>query len=323
MYNIFMKILEVTNLNMGFECECGFRQALWNVSFHLECGKTHALVGESGCGKTVSAMSILQLLPKRAKILSGDICFNSENLLQFSDNELQEIRGKKIALIPQDPMTSLNPLFTVGEQLLEVIKIHQNLNGKQAWEKAVEAFEAVQIPCPEERLKAYPHEFSGGMKQRAIIAMALACNAEVLIADEPTTALDVTIQAQIMDLIQNIKKEKNAAVLLITHDLALVREHSEFVSVMYAGRIVESAPADEFFNNPKHPYSVALLNSLPANRGKTLETISGQPPTIQQDISGCRFHPRCKYCMDICTKEVPKLFQVSELHKSACFCNKK
>lgn len=321
MYNISMEILEVNKLNMGFECECGFRQALYNVSFMLERGKTHALVGESGCGKTVSAMSILQLLPKRAKILSGEICFNSENLLQYSDSELRKIRGKKIALIPQDPMTSLNPLFTVGEQLLEVIKIHQGLSGKEAWYKAIDAFESVQIPSAEERLKAYPHEFSGGMKQRAIIAMALACNAEVLIADEPTTALDVTIQAQIMDLIHKIKVERNTAVLLITHDLALVKEHAEFVSVMYAGSIVESAPADEFFANPKHPYSAALLNSIPSYRGRSLETISGQPPSIQQDISGCRFHPRCKSCMDICAEKIPELYKVSNTHYSACFLN--
>lgn len=317
-----MSVLEVKNLNLGFVCDCGFRQALWDISFSLDCGKILALVGESGCGKTISAMSILQLLPKRASITSGEILYENKNLINMGNKELQNIRGKKIALIPQDPMTSLNPLFTVGEQLLEVIYIHQGLKGKDAYRKAVEAFEEVQIPCAEERLKAYPHEFSGGMKQRAIIAMALACNAEILIADEPTTALDVTIQAQIMDLMHKIKKERNTAILLITHDLALVREHADSVCVMYAGRIVEKAPADEFFANPKHPYSVALLNSLPSNRGKSLETICGQPPSIQQDISGCRFHPRCKSVMDICVKEIPQQYKISKCHYSACFLNK-
>lgn len=314
-----MKLLDVENLNLGFYCENGFKQALFDVTFSLNKGEMLALVGESGCGKTISAMSILQLLPKNAGITSGVITFENQDLLKLSCKELQHIRGSKIALIPQDPMTSLNPLFTVGDQLLEVLKIHQNLKGKEAHKKAVEAFEAVQIPSAEERLKAYPHEFSGGMKQRAIIAMALACNAEILIADEPTTALDVTIQAQIMNLLQKIKKERGTSILLITHDLALVRENADNVAVMYAGKIVEKAPAKEFFENPTHPYSLALLNSLPSNRGKNLETITGQPPTIQQVIEGCKFHPRCKQCMEICTEKVPPEYQVGENHISACF----
>ena len=314
-----MKLLDVENLNLGFYCENGFKQALFDVTFSLNKGEMLALVGESGCGKTISAMSILQLLPKNAGITSGVITFENQDLLKLSCKELQHIRGSKIALIPQDPMTSLNPLFTVGDQLLEVLKIHQNLKGKEAHKKAVEAFEAVQIPSAEERLKAYPHEFSGGMKQRAIIAMALACNAEILIADEPTTALDVTIQAQIMNLLQKIKKERGTSILLITHDLALVRENADNVAVMYAGRIVEKAPAKEFFENPTHPYSLALLNSLPSNREKSLETITGQPPSIQQIIEGCKFHPRCKQCMEICTEKVPPEYQVGENHISACF----
>ena len=316
-----MNILDVENLNLGFNCENGFNQALWNVSFSLEKGKMLALVGESGCGKSVSAMSILQLLPKTAQITSGIINFEGENLLSKSSKKMQKIRGSKIALIPQDPMTSLNPLFTVGEQLLEVIRIHQNLQGKEAWGKAIKAFEAVQIPCAEKRLKSYPHEFSGGMKQRAIIAMALACEAEILIADEPTTALDVTIQAQIMNLLEQIKTEHDTAILLITHDLALVREHADNIAVMYAGRIVESAPANEFFEHPNHPYSIALLNSLPSNKDKSLETITGQPPSIQQRIQGCKFHPRCKNCMEICTHEIPPEYKVSKNHISACFLN--
>ncbi len=317
-----MAILEVRDLNLGFNCENGFKQALYDVSFSLERGKMFALVGESGCGKTMSAMSILNLLPKTAVIKSGQILYNGMDLLKYSNKEMQKIRGAKIALIPQDPMTSLNPLYTVGDQLLEVLKTHQGLEGKEAYKKAIEAFDMVQIPCADSRLKSYPHEFSGGMKQRAIIAMALACNAEILIADEPTTALDVTIQAQIMNLLREIKDNMNTAILLITHDLALVGENTDDVSVMYAGRIVESAPVQEFFQTPNHPYSVALLNALPSNKGDKLETIIGHPPTIQQEISGCKFHPRCKFCMDICKKDVPNMFAVGEKHFSACFLNK-
>lgn len=314
-----MSLLDINNLNLGFECECGFRQALWDISLSLNKGETHALVGESGCGKSITAMSILQLLPKKARVISGEINFENENLLNLKNKQIQKIRGKKIALIPQDPMTSLDPLFTVGEQLLEVIKIHQGLSGKEAWAKAIDSFETVQIPCAEERLKSYPHEFSGGMKQRAIIAMALACNAEILIADEPTTALDVTIQAQIMDLLTKIKKEKNTAILFITHDLAVVREYADTVSVMYAGRIVEHAPAKEFFENTKHPYSKALLAALPSANRENLETISGQPPTILEDISGCRFHPRCKFAMDICKNNLPDKKFITENHYCNCF----
>ncbi len=314
-------MLQIKDLNLGFNSENGFNQALYDVSFTLEQGKMLALVGESGCGKTLSAMSILNLLPKNATIKSGEIYFNGENLLNKSSKEMQKIRGAKIALIPQDPMTSLNPLYTIGDQLLEVIKIHQNLDGKEAKQKAIEALEAVQIPCAEIRLNSYPHEFSGGMKQRAIIAMALACNAQVLIADEPTTALDVTIQAQIMTLLKGIKEKNNTAILLITHDLALVKENADKISVMYSGRIVETAPAKEFFQTPNHPYSKALLSALPSNNTEKLETIEGQPPTIQQNISGCKFHPRCKYCMEICTKEIPELKPVGENHFSACWLN--
>ena len=317
---MFMAILDVKNLNLGFNCECGFRQALFDVSFKLEKGEMHSLVGESGCGKSISAMSILNLLPKTAKITSGEIIYNNENLLSKPQSAMQKIRGAKIALIPQDPMTSLNPLYTIGNQLLEVIKIHQNLKGEQAEKRAIEALEAVQIPCARERMKAYPHEFSGGMKQRAIIAMALCCNAEILIADEPTTALDVTIQAQIMSLLKDIQKNKNTSILLITHDLALVGENSDNVSVMYAGRIVETAPSKEFFAIPKHPYTQALLRSLPSNKNSKLETIQGQPPTILQDISGCRFHPRCEKCIEICTEKIPTLDNIAEKHYCACFC---
>ena len=310
-----MSILEVKNLNLGFNCECGFRQALFDVSFSLDKGKIHALVGESGCGKSISAMSVMNLLPKTAKIISGEILYNGKNII---NSNIRNLRGSKIALIPQDPMTSLNPLFTIGDQILEVIELHQGLKGQAAYKKAIDALDMVKIPCASQRMKSYPHEFSGGMKQRAIIAMALACNAEILIADEPTTALDVTIQAQIMNLLNEIKSE--TSILLITHDLALVGENADYVSVMYAGRIVESAESAVFFSNPKHPYTVALLNSLPTDKKSRLETIQGQPPTIMQDISGCRFHPRCIKCADICKTEIPELKADNYNHFCACFC---
>lgn len=316
-----MTLLEVKNLNLGFNSEDGFNQALYDVNFSLEKGQTLALVGESGCGKSMSVMSILNLIPKTAKITGGEVIFKGENLLLKSQKQMQQIRGKQIALIPQDPMTSLNPLYTVGNQLLEVLKIHRGLTGEAAYKEAIEAFEAVQIPDAKSRLKNYPHEFSGGMKQRAIIAMALACNAEILIADEPTTALDVTIQAQIMKLLNEIKKEHHTSILLITHDLALVSENSDEIAVMYAGRIVEQAPSDEFFSHPNHPYSKGLLKSIPSNRGFRLETIKGQPPTITQKLEGCKFCPRCDFCTKRCQERVPELIQISENHKSACFLN--
>lgn len=314
-----MVLLEVKNLNLGFQSENNFYQALYDVSFSVEKGNMLAIVGESGCGKTMSAMSILQLIPKTARITSGRIFFNGENLLNKSQKEMQAVRGAKIALIPQDPMTSLNPLYTVGNQLLEIIKIHQHLQGVQAEKKAIEALEMVQIPNAKSRLNNYPHEFSGGMKQRAIIAMALACNAELLIADEPTTALDVTIQAQIMNLLNDIKTRQNTSIILITHDLALVKENADTIAVMYAGRIVEKAPSDEFFRNPIHPYSKALLNSLPSNKTTKLSTIKGQPPAITEKLDGCKFNPRCEYCMNICTKTVPQTTNITENHTAECF----
>lgn len=315
---ICMDILEVKNLNLGFETEAGFKQALYDVSFSLKRGQIHALVGESGCGKTISAMSILKLLPKTAKIKSGEIYFNGKDILKLSSKELEKIRGAKIALIPQDPMTSLNPLYTVGNQLLEVIEKHQGLKGKEALEKAEKALEMVQIPSAKDRLKSYPHELSGGMKQRAIIAMALACKADIIIADEPTTALDVTIQAQIMDILERIKKETGTAILLITHDLALVKDCADEISVMYSGRIVESAPTEEFFANTCHPYSKALLKAIPSAKGEKLATIEGQPPSIQQDISGCKFNPRCDFTMQNCTEDVPSLKEIKPNHFCAC-----
>lgn len=313
-----MNILEVKNLNLGFNTEQGFLKALHGVSFSIKSGKTHALVGESGCGKTISAMSILRLLPKNSIIESGEILFNGKNLLDLNEKQLQKIRGAQIALIPQDPMTSLNPLYTIENQMLEVIKLHQDLKGKEAKQKALEALEIVQIPNAKERLQSYPHEFSGGMKQRAIIAMALACNAQLIIADEPTTALDVTIQAQIMELLKNIQKEFQTSILLITHDLGLVYQNADEISVMYSGEIVENAISEEFFRNPNHPYSKALLGALPSNTDKKLTLIKGQPPSIYQKISGCKFHPRCEFCFEACPHTRPNLKEISPNHFSAC-----
>jgi len=317
-----MDVLKIKNLNLGFQTEAGFKPVLYDVCLSLKKGKTHALVGESGCGKTITAMTILNLLPKTAQITGGEIIFHDQDLLKLKQQNLEQIRGSKIALIPQDPMTSLNPLYTIGNQLLEVIEKHQGLSGKAAERKAIEALEMVQIPSPKDRLNSYPHEFSGGMKQRAIIAMALACNAEIIIADEPTTALDVTIQAQIMSLLNDIKEKMGTSILLITHDLALVGDTADEISVMYSGRIVEHAPVKEFFENTNHPYSKALLKSLPTNKGEKLAMIKGQPPSIHQTILGCKFHPRCEFAMDVCSKTVPDLKEICPNHFSACHLNK-
>ena len=313
-----MNILTVKNLNIGFNLSDGFRQAVYNVNFELNKGETLAIVGESGCGKTISTMSILRLLPETAEIKSGEILYHGENLLDYPQKQMQKIRGKKIALIPQDPMTSLNPLYTIGNQLLEVIELHQGAKGKEAFNIAVKALEKVKIPDAKEKMNAYPHEFSGGMKQRVIIAMALACNAEIIIADEPTTALDVTVQAQIMDILKEIKEKDNISIILITHDLGIVAQNADKIAVMYAGRIVEYAPNRELFENPKHPYTKALLNVILDINTKKIETIDGQPPSITDNITGCPFHPRCIDCFRKCTETEPVLKNLNPKHKSAC-----
>ncbi len=310
------KLLEIKNLNLFF----GEYQALYNINLVLNKGEMHALAGESGCGKTITAMSVMRLLPKSAIIKSGEIFFDEENLLNYKEKQMREIRGNKIALIPQDPMTSLNPLYTVGNQLIESIRAHSHVSHHQARRKAKEVLDLVKIPDKDNKLNLYPHEFSGGMKQRIIISMALATNAKLIIADEPTTALDVTIQKQIMDLIDEIKKEFGTTILLISHDLALVSNYADTISVMYSGHIVEEAPAEIFFKNPLHPYSNALLNSLPSrNPALKLNTIEGAPPSISEKIEGCKFHPRCEYCdSKICTTTQPKLEEKGVNHFSAC-----
>lgn len=310
-------ILEIKKLNLFFDKY----QALYDVDLTLEKGVMTALVGESGCGKSITAMSVMRLLPKAAAIKSGEIYFKGENLLEYKESRMRELRGNRIALIPQDPMTSLNPLYTIGDQLVESIRAHSKVSERQALRKVREVMDMVCISDADKKLGFYPHEFSGGMKQRIIIAMALACQAELIIADEPTTALDVTIQKQIMDLLDEIKKEFGTTILLISHDLALVSNYADNIAVMYAGHIVEKAPAGEFFRKPLHPYSIALLNSLPTrNPALKLHTIEGSPPSIQEDIFGCKFHPRCDFFKKgVCDMKEPVLTERSVYHCSACF----
>lgn len=307
---------------MSFRLESGIFKAINNISLKIENKQMVALVGESGCGKSMTAMSILRLLPKNAIITSGEILFRNQNLLTIKERDMRNIRGRNIALIPQDPMTSLNPLYTIGNQLLEVILKDNSLSKQDAIKKAIEVLDIVRIPNPKEKLTMYPHEFSGGMKQRAIIAMALATNAELIIADEPTTALDVTIQAQIMNILNDIKENLGTSILLISHDLNLVGQYSDEINVMYSGQIVEKAPSKIFFEKQLHPYSTALLNSLPANNtdSQKLYTIDGQPPNIQEKIEGCRFNPRCAKRMNgICTIKAPSLKEIEPNHFVECF----
>lgn len=317
-----MSLLNIKNYSMSFRLESGIFKAINNISLKIENKQMIALVGESGCGKSMTAMSILRLLPKNAIITSGEILFRNQNLLTIKERDMRNIRGRSIALIPQDPMTSLNPLYTIGNQLLEVILKDNSLSKQDAIKKAIEVLDIVRIPNPKEKLTMYPHEFSGGMKQRAIIAMALATNAELIIADEPTTALDVTIQAQIMNILNDIKENLGTSILLISHDLNLVGQYSDEINVMYSGQIVEKAPSKIFFEKQLHPYSTALLNSLPANNtdSQKLYTIDGQPPNIQEKIEGCRFNPRCAKRMNgICTIKAPSLKEIEPNHFVECF----
>ena len=301
-----MALLSVKNLNIGFNFLDGYAQAVHDVGFELKKGETLAIVGESGSGKTLSCMSVLNLLPENSVVTGGIVEFEGENLLKLPQKSMQKIRGRKIALIPQDPMTSLDPLYTIGDQLLEVIEIHQGKKGKEAREIAIQALERVKIPDASEKLKAYPHEFSGGMKQRVVIAIALACKARIIIADEPTTALDVTVQAQIMEILREIKEKYGISIILITHDMGIVAQNADKIAVMYAGHIVEAASKAELFKNPKHPYTKALLKVILDINSDKIETIDGQPPSITDKITGCPFAPRCASRMEICTKIYPK-----------------
>lgn len=311
-------ILEIKNLNIAFKLEETQARAVHELNLTLKKGKSLGIVGESGCGKSVTAMSILKLLPSNGIIESGEIFYNGETVIDYSEKKMQSIRGNRIALIPQDPLTSLNPLYTVGEQISEVIELHQGVSKKSAMSLAVEALNIVKIPDAKNRYNDYPHQFSGGMRQRAIIAMALSCNPELIIADEPTTALDVTVQAQILGLIQSVQAKRSTSLLLITHDLGVVAEVCDEVAVMYAGRIVEKGDVNSLLTSQLHPYTKGLLESLPTLRSKKLKPIEGQPPEIGENISGCVFHPRCPYKISICDKAVPENYQINGSHSVSC-----
>jgi oligopeptide/dipeptide ABC transporter ATP-binding protein len=319
-YNKFiMTMLEVKNLNIAFASDDEVLSVVKNVSFSLSKGKLLGIVGESGCGKSVTLMSVLRLLPKNALVNAEYINFNGQNLLNLTEEKLQTVRGNKIALIPQDPLTSLNPLYTVGDQIMEVIMLHQKVDKKHARALAIEALRQVNIPEPDRRIDEYPHQFSGGMCQRVIIAMALSCHPDLIIADEPTTALDVTVQAQIMKLFKEIQQKMGTSIILVTHDLALISEVADEVIVMYSGEIAEQASANVFFSNPKHPYSKGLLASLPKADEERLCVIEGQPPSIRDKISGCKFHPRCPFAFDRCKVEAPVLEFSDGGHGVSCW----
>lgn len=308
-------ILEIKNYSLGIEIDKKIYPILKNINFSFFKGKIHAIVGESGCGKTMSVMSILKLLPKNSKVLGGKIVFEGQNILSYSEKQMRQIRGRKIALIPQDPMTSLNPLYTIENQLLEVIMLHNDISKEQALKVAIQTLESVEFKDAEKRIKSYPHELSGGMKQRVIIAMALATNADILIADEPTTALDVTIQAQILKLLEKIKQQ-GKTIVLITHDLGVVAQYSDDISIMYLGAIVERAQTRELFKNPHHPYTKALIEALPVKKGKKLKNIKGQPSQITQIIEGCPFNPRCEKADYMCHTKMPELTNISNSNVS-------
>ncbi len=321
------KILEVKNLQTQFTTERGRVMAVDSVSFDLYKGRTLGIVGESGCGKSVTSLSIMRLIPNPpGKIVGGEILYKGQDLLHLNMNEMRKIRGNEISMIFQEPMTSLNPVFTIGNQLIEAILLHQDLSKSEAVNKAVEMLKLVGIPAPEKRVKDYPHQLSGGMRQRVMIAMALSCNPQILIADEPTTALDVTIQAQILDLLRDLQQKVGLSLMLITHDLGVVAEMAHEVAVMYAGKVVERAPVEEIFKSPKHPYTQGLLNSIPVlNRDPTgkikksrLEPIPGIVPNLLDLPQGCRFQDRCKWVSLECKGVEPSLVQLGGSREVRC-----
>ncbi|MDF2698773.1 MAG: transporter ATP-binding protein [Haloplasmataceae bacterium] len=317
-------ILEVKNLKTSFYTHLGEVQAIRGISFTVSDGEILGIVGESGSGKSVTALSILQLLIYPGKIKEGNILFNGKDLLSLKDHEMRHIRGNEISMIFQDPMTSLNPVYTIGNQIDEVLKVHQSLTRLERKERTIELLELVGIPDPVKRRKCYPHEFSGGMRQRAMIAMALACEPQLLIADEPTTALDVTIQAQILNIMKKINKEKNNSTILITHDLGVVAETCDRVIVMYGGLIMEQGTIEHIFKNPSHPYTLGLLRSLPnikRNNKEKLIPIKGTPPDLLYPPKGCPFAARCDKAMNICNHQLPDLFEIEENHRSLCWLN--
>ena len=318
-------LLEIKGLKTYFSTEEGLVRAVDGVDLRIERGETLGVVGESGCGKTVTALSIMRLISEPpGKIVEGHILWEGKNLLDLPPGEMRKIRGKEIAMIFQEPMTSLNPVFTVGEQIAEAIRLHEGANRRQALEKTVEMLRLVKMPNPEQRVKEYPHQLSGGMRQRVIIAMALSCHPKLLIADEPTTALDVTIQAQILDLLNELKARLGMAVMLITHDMGVIAETAQRVAVMYAAKVVEEAPVVELFKEPLHPYTQGLLASVPridlaATERRPLQAIPGVVPSPADFPPGCRLHPRCPHVMAMCREKEPVLKEMKPGHKVACW----
>jgi peptide/nickel transport system ATP-binding protein len=317
-------LLDIRGLKTWFKTDDGMVRAVDGVSLHLDRGETLGIVGESGCGKTVTARSVLKLIDMPpGRFEAGQILWQGRDLIPLSSEEMDKIRAREIAIIFQEPMTSLNPVYTVGNQIAEVLSQHQNLSKKQAMQGAVDMLRLVNIPNPQKRVHDYPHQFSGGMRQRVMIAMALSCKPKLLIADEPTTALDVTIQAQILELMQEMKDKLGMSIMLITHAMGVVAETCQRVVVMYAGKVVEEAPVEALFGNPRHPYTQGLIRSIPrvdraAVHRDRLEAIPGTVPSLLQPPVGCRFAARCKYAMDICVREMPPLKEVGPGHRVAC-----
>ena len=319
-------LLDVSHLSTHFFTFEGVAQAVDDVSFYLDKGEVLGVVGESGCGKSVTAQSIMRLIPEPpGKIVHGHILFDGLDLVQLTMEAMRGIRGKRISMIFQEPMTSLNPVYTIGNQISEMFTLHEGLSHKQSLARSIEMLQRVQIPAPEKRIHEYPHQLSGGMRQRAMIAMALSCNPEILIADEPTTALDVTVQAQILDLMLKLRQDYDTAIMIITHDLGVIAEIATRVVVMYAGKVVESAGTVSLFEDPKHPYTRGLMLSIPKLGDRTrgerrqLAEISGMVPGLLALPRGCRFHPRCPEVMDICRRDTPDLYPASNERRVRCF----
>jgi oligopeptide/dipeptide ABC transporter ATP-binding protein len=320
------ELLKVNELKISFETHYGTVKAVDDVSFSIYEGRVLGIVGESGCGKSVTAMSILRLQDKASgSVEAGEIVFEGQNLLGFSEKEMKTIRGNKIAMIFQEPMTSLNPVFTIGSQIGESLKIHQKLKGTDNRKKCIEMLELVGIPRADKVLNEYPHQLSGGMRQRVMIAIAICCNPKLLIADEPTTALDVTIQAQVIEIMKEIRRKLQTSIMLITHDLGVIAEMADDVVVMYSGKVVEQCKVVEIFDKPKHPYTIGLLNSRTENvkKGESLNSIAGMVPSPIDMPNGCSFNPRCSSCMEICKNKKPPLIEIEEGHKVRCWIYEK
>ncbi len=313
-----MSFLDIQNLSVVFETDAGRAQAVDNLSLAMEKGSVLGLVGESGCGKSITALSILCLVPPPGQVIAGKIIFDKQNLLDLPEAKMRSIRGNRIALIPQDPMTSLNPVYTIGEQIIEAIELHQKVSRQEARSRAIAVLDRVRMPQAASRIDDYPHQFSGGMRQRVMIAMALACQPDLLIADEPTTALDVTVQAQILDLLRSIQKDEGMSILLITHDLGVVAEMCHNVAVMYAGSIVEYASSNNLFDHPLHPYTIGLLDSIPRTGIQRLKPIDGQPPSLIELPEGCRFAERCPLVEPRCQEALPPLEEKINAHLARC-----